>query len=188
MRRSERFSGSTWKRFPGDRGTARFDFAHHDAIDRAVLDQLEDRVNAVIWSNSPVQTRVMSFDAAREAAYGPLWGSTATVRVLSMAGDFPWNSWRHPRGSDRYRLLRIVSEQGSPPAAADQRLPVLLPMPTCGTLTSPCGTAGRLKVTREQVLDRMEGLLTQQKRLSEGLRSWNKNWRRRPVLISPRGR
>ena len=149
----------------------RFDFAHHDAIDRAVLDQLEDRVNAVIWSNSPVQTRVMSFDAAREAGAMALFGEKYgdEVRVLSMAGDFSVElcGGTHVAQTGDIGLLRIVSEQGI--ASGVRRIEAVTGPAAHAYLRDDDvalrNAAGRLKVTREQVLDRMEGLLTQQKAL-----------------------
>ena len=149
----------------------RFDFAHHDAIDRAVLDQLEDRVNAVIWSNSPVQTRVMSFDAAREAGAMALFGEKYgdEVRVLSMAGDFSVElcGGTHVAQTGDIGLLRIVSEQGI--ASGVRRIEAVTGPAAHAYLRDADvalrNAAGRLKVTREQVLDRMEGLLTQQKAL-----------------------
>ena len=149
----------------------RFDFAHHDAIDRAVLDQIEDRVNAVIWSNSPVQTRVMSFDAARDAGAMALFGEKYgdEVRVLSMAGDFSVElcGGTHVTQTGDIGLLRIVSEQGI--ASGVRRIEAVTGPAAHAYLRDADvalrSAAGRLKVSREQVLERMEGLLTQQKAL-----------------------
>jgi alanyl-tRNA synthetase len=149
----------------------RFDFAHHDAIDRAVLDQIEDRVNAVIWSNSPVQTRVMSFDAARDAGAMALFGEKYgdEVRVLSMAGDFSVElcGGTHVAQTGDIGLLRIVSEQGI--ASGVRRIEAVTGPAAHAYLRDADvalrSAAGRLKVSREQVLERMEGLLTQQKAL-----------------------
>jgi alanyl-tRNA synthetase len=149
----------------------RFDFAHHDAIDRATLDQIEDRVNAVIWSNSPVQTRVMSFDAARDAGAMALFGEKYgdEVRVLSMAGDFSVElcGGTHVAQTGDIGLLRIVSEQGI--ASGVRRIEAVTGPAAHAYLRDADvalrSAAGRLKVSREQVLERMEGLLTQQKAL-----------------------
>ena len=64
----------------------RFDFSHGKALTAEELAQIEAEVNAVIRQNSPVETRVMAPDDAREmgaqALFGEKYGDE--VRVVSM--------------------------------------------------------------------------------------------------------
>ena len=64
----------------------RFDFSHGKALTAEELAQIEAEVNAVIRQNTPVETRVMAPDDAREmgaqALFGEKYGDE--VRVVSM--------------------------------------------------------------------------------------------------------
>ena len=64
----------------------RFDFSHAKALSEGELVQVEDEVNAFIRQNSPVSTRIMTPDDAREigaqALFGEKYGDE--VRVVSM--------------------------------------------------------------------------------------------------------
>ncbi|MFC0340307.1 alanine--tRNA ligase [Paracoccus niistensis] len=64
----------------------RFDFSHSKALSAEELAQVEAEVNAVIRQNTPVETRVMAPDDAREmgaqALFGEKYGDE--VRVVSM--------------------------------------------------------------------------------------------------------
>ncbi|MBZ0129937.1 MAG: alanine--tRNA ligase [Rhodobacteraceae bacterium] len=64
----------------------RFDFSHQKAMSAAELAQVEAEVNAYIRQNAPVETRIMTPDAARDlgaqALFGEKYGDE--VRVVSM--------------------------------------------------------------------------------------------------------
>ena len=64
----------------------RFDFSHAKALTDDELSRVEDEVNAFIRQNSPVETRIMAPDEARElgaqALFGEKYGDE--VRVVSM--------------------------------------------------------------------------------------------------------
>lgn len=64
----------------------RFDFSHTKALSAAELTQVADEVNAYIRQNTPVETRIMTPDDAREigaqALFGEKYGDE--VRVVSM--------------------------------------------------------------------------------------------------------
>ena len=64
----------------------RFDFSHSKALTAAELDSVEEEVNAFIRQNAPVETRIMTPDAARDlgaqALFGEKYGDE--VRVVSM--------------------------------------------------------------------------------------------------------
>ncbi len=64
----------------------RFDFSHSKALSAAELSRVADQVNAFIRQNSPVETRIMTPDDARDigaqALFGEKYGDE--VRVVSM--------------------------------------------------------------------------------------------------------
>ncbi|MFT5868769.1 MAG: alanyl-tRNA synthetase [Paracoccaceae bacterium] len=64
----------------------RFDFSHSKGLSAAELTQVEAEVNAFIRQNAPVETRIMTPDAARDlgaqALFGEKYGDE--VRVISM--------------------------------------------------------------------------------------------------------
>jgi alanyl-tRNA synthetase len=64
----------------------RFDFSHGQALSPDQLRKVEDEVNAFIRQNAPVETRIMTPDAARalgaQALFGEKYGDE--VRVVSM--------------------------------------------------------------------------------------------------------
>lgn len=66
----------------------RFDFSHPKALTDDEIRQIEAQVNAMIWQNSEVTTRLMDKDSAVEAGAMALFGEKYDdeVRVLSM-GD-----------------------------------------------------------------------------------------------------
>ncbi len=67
----------------------RFDFSHSKALTTQELDDVAAQVNAYIWQNSPVETRIMTPDDARElgaqALFGEKYGDE--VRVVAMGRE-----------------------------------------------------------------------------------------------------
>lgn len=64
----------------------RFDFSHSKALSPSELDSVAQEVNSYIWQNTPVDTRIMTPDDARDlgaqALFGEKYGDE--VRVVSM--------------------------------------------------------------------------------------------------------
>jgi len=67
----------------------RFDFSHSKAVTREEIAAIERKVNAVVWRNTPVDTRLMTADEAIAAGAMALFGEKYgdTVRVLRMGDD-----------------------------------------------------------------------------------------------------
>ncbi len=67
----------------------RFDFSHGEPVSDAQIEAIESLVNEVVRQNEPVETSVMSPDAAIEAGALALFGEKygEEVRVLSMGRD-----------------------------------------------------------------------------------------------------
>ncbi|MFH1464251.1 MAG: alanine--tRNA ligase [Pseudomonadota bacterium] len=92
----------------------RFDFSHHKPVTRDQLLEVEDRVQARILMNEPVQTNLMGIEAARasgaQALFGEKYGEQ--VRVVSAAGTRELCGGTHARRTGDIGLFRIESETG----------------------------------------------------------------------------
>jgi alanyl-tRNA synthetase len=92
----------------------RFDFTHGKPMSADEIRRVEDFVNERVLGNSPVQTEVLSIEAARkrgammifEEKYGDV------VRMLSMADSVELCGGTHARATGDIGLFKIVSEQG----------------------------------------------------------------------------
>ena len=91
----------------------RFDFSHFSALTPEEIVKIENRVNEVIMSASPVVTEVMAIEDAKKkgamALFGEKYGDT--VRVVS-AGDFSTElcGGTHVSNTGNIGLFRIVTE------------------------------------------------------------------------------
>ncbi len=93
----------------------RFDFSHDAAVSAAEIGAIEEIVNGHIRANAPVETAVMSYDAARESGAMALFGEKYgdEVRVLKV-GEFSVElcGGTHVSRAGDIGLFRIVSESG----------------------------------------------------------------------------
>ena len=93
----------------------RFDFSHFEAIPYEVLKQIEQKVNAKIFSNLDIETAEMAIDAARAkgamALFGEKYGDT--VRVVTM-GDYSVElcGGTHLKNTAEAGMFKIMSETG----------------------------------------------------------------------------
>ncbi|TNF01443.1 MAG: alanine--tRNA ligase [Gammaproteobacteria bacterium] len=94
----------------------RFDFSHFEAVKPEQLKAIEQRVNAEIRRNTPVQTDICDMDSAREkgamALFGEKYGDE--VRVLTMGEGFSVElcGGTHVSRTGDIGLLKITSEAG----------------------------------------------------------------------------
>lgn len=91
----------------------RFDFTHHEAVGRELLDQIEDQVNAWIITNLPVQAVEMEFKQAREAGARALFTEkygdiVRTVQVEGVSMELCGGT--HCGSTGEIGSLRILSE------------------------------------------------------------------------------
>lgn len=92
----------------------RFDFSHHQPVTPKQKQEIEARVNAAVWSNDPVETKLMSQDEAvasgAMALFGEKYGDE--VRVVSAGFSTELCGGTHVAHTGDIGPFRIVSEVG----------------------------------------------------------------------------
>lgn len=93
----------------------RFDFSHFEAINSAVLRQIEQSVNAEIRKNAQINTQLMSLDDARSSGAMALFGEKYgdEVRVVKI-GEFSTElcGGTHAKQTGDIGFFKIISESG----------------------------------------------------------------------------
>lgn len=154
----------------------RFDFSHLEAVTAAELAEIETIVNRHIRANTPVVTRVMSIEDAREtgaaAQFGEKYGDT--VRVLSMGMDdfsVEFCGGTHAARTGDLGLLKIASESGI--AAGIRRIEAVVGQSALDFVAAEeqtlKGIASSLKGNTENVAEKVEQLQSRSKQLEKEL-------------------
>ncbi len=151
----------------------RFDFSHFEAVTPAQIKALEERVNQEIRNNTAVCTEVTDIETAKEkgamALFGEKYGDQ--VRVLTMADGFSVElcGGIHAERTGDIGLFKITSEGGV--AAGVRRIEALTGVAAWNWLN---GAEEQLKQamslvkgTRDNVLDKLQALLDQQRSLEK---------------------
>ncbi len=93
----------------------RFDFSHNEGLSGAQIAEIEANVNAMIWQNDAVQTKIMTPDAAIKAGAMALFGEKYgdEVRVLSMGAGYSVElcGGTHVEYAGEIGAFKIISEQ-----------------------------------------------------------------------------
>ncbi len=153
----------------------RFDFSHFEAIKPAQLKQLEDIVNREIRANTAVETQETDIETARAkgamALFGEKYGDR--VRVLSMGGGFSVElcGGTHVSRTGDIGLFKITSEGGT--AAGIRRIEAVTGAAAFSYLNSADEqlkeAAQLLKGSRDNLLDKLSGLLERNRQLEKEL-------------------
>ncbi len=151
----------------------RFDFSHFEAVTPAQIKALEERVNQEIRNNTAVCTEVTDIEVAKEkgamALFGEKYGDQ--VRVLSMADGFSVElcGGIHAERTGDIGLFKITSEGGV--AAGVRRIEALTGVAAwnwmAGAEEQLKQAMGLVKGTRDNVLDKLQALLDQQRSLEK---------------------
>ena len=151
----------------------RFDFSHFEAVTPAQIKALEERVNQEIRNNTAVCTEVTDIETAKEkgamALFGEKYGDQ--VRVLSMADGFSVElcGGIHAERTGDIGLFKITSEGGV--AAGVRRIEALTGAAAWNWLTGAeeqlKQAMGLVKGTHDNVLDKLQALLDQQRSLEK---------------------
>jgi alanyl-tRNA synthetase len=159
----------------------RFDFSHPKPISAEELERVEDIANDYVLANSPVTTRVMALDEARASGARALFGEKYgdEVRVVAM-GDSGGNAmgWSvelcggtHVRRTGDIGLISVVGESGV--AGGVRRIEALTANTARANLNALSrlakATASELRVTTDDMPNRLAALLDERKRLEREL-------------------
>ena len=159
----------------------RFDFVHTKPVSEQEMAQVEDIANAIVLQNTPVETRLMGVDEAKDAGARALFGEKYgdEVRVVSMGlpegNGLGWSvelcGGTHVRRTGDIGLVSIVAE--SAVGAGVRRIEALT-----GTAARHRGNAsvavvnaaaGLLRAGNHEVLERIAALQEQLKRSEKAL-------------------
>ncbi len=155
----------------------RFDFSHFEPTSRHQIDEIEDIVNREIRANLVVSCTVMPYEAAIKAGalafFGDKYGDR--VRVAKM-GDFSTElcGGTHIQATGQIGLLKITNE--SSVAAGVRRIEAVVGSQGVHYLRRLDGDvsklAGLLKTTPFDIIDRVEKLLDQVKKLEKDVQKY----------------
>ena len=162
----------------------RFDFSHQKPVSPDEMSQIEEMVNEIVLQNGPVETRIMAVDDAIEAGAMALFGEKYgdEVRVVSMGealrGDKAGKTYSvelcggtHVSRTGDVGVMTIVSE--SAVAAGVRRIEALTGKEARAYLQMQDHrvreAAGILKVAPNDLLDRLEVLVADRRKLEKEL-------------------
>ncbi|MDN3955469.1 alanine--tRNA ligase [Sporolactobacillus laevolacticus] len=150
----------------------RFDFSHFGQVTDDELQQVEQLINEKIWDQLPVTTKEMPIDDAKKlgaiALFGEKYGKI--VRVVN-AGDYSLElcGGCHVKNTAELGLFTIVSEGGI--GAGTRRIEALTGQKAFEKMNQDKlqmkGIAASLKVTPDQLPERIDALLQQIKNLEK---------------------
>ncbi|QGZ31781.1 alanine--tRNA ligase [Stutzerimonas stutzeri] len=153
----------------------RFDFSHFEAIKPEQLKALEDKVNAEIRGNSPVEIEETDIETAKSkgamALFGEKYGDQ--VRVLTMGGGFSVElcGGTHVKRTGDIGLFKIISEGGV--AAGVRRIEAVTGEQALAYLNGAeeqlKEAAALVKGSRENLLDKLGAMLERNRQLEKEL-------------------
>jgi len=162
----------------------RFDFSHTKSVSEEEIANIERLANAIILQNSPVETRLMGVEEAKEAGAMALFGEKYgdEVRVVSMGtaheGENAGKTYSmelcggtHVRSTGEIGLVKVVGE--SAVASGVRRLEALTADGARAYLDEQDKTvkaiADRLKVAPRDAASRVDALIEERKQLEKQL-------------------
>jgi len=160
----------------------RFDFSHPKPVSATEIAEVEERANAIVLQNAPVETHLMALEDALESGAMALFGEKYSdeVRVVSMGegpagANKPWSvelcGGTHVERTGDIGVVKIIAESAS--AAGVRRIEAL----TAGGARSYLGAqdnrmkeaAATLRVRPEDVVERIKALMDERKNLERQL-------------------
>lgn len=159
----------------------RFDVSHPMGMTAEQLQTVEDLVNAEIWANTEVVTRLMDLDAARASGARALFGEKYDdeVRVVSMGrpngNKIPFSvelcGGTHVKRTGEIGLFKIVGE--SAVGSGIRRVEAVAGATALAYLQEQEDrlqeAAGLLKANTHEVVDRVKSLMDEKKKLEQEL-------------------
>jgi len=153
----------------------RFDFSHHQPVSEDERKTIEARVNAAIWANDVVETKLMTQDEAvasgAMALFGEKYGDE--VRVVSAAFSTELCGGTHVKRTGDIGVFRIVSEVGI--AAGVRRIEAVTGEAAYQSFVADADAlnkaASLVKVRPNEVVDAVKTLQTKLKDAEKELQS-----------------
>jgi alanyl-tRNA synthetase len=162
----------------------RFDFAHSKPMSPEELAAVEGMANAYVLQNSPVETRLMALEDARETGARALFGEKygEEVRVVSMGepdakgkANKAWSvelcGGTHVARTGDIGLIRVTGESAS--AAGVRRIEALTAQGARDYLAQQDQRvrelAGALRAKPEDVVDRVKALIEERRQMEREL-------------------
>ncbi|WP_339950371.1 alanine--tRNA ligase [uncultured Albimonas sp.] len=160
----------------------RFDISHGGPISAEELADVEREVNARIRACTPVETRVMPIDEARQSGARALFGEKYgdEVRVVSMGGtdqgeNHPWSielcGGTHVRNTGQIGFLKVLREEGA--AAGVRRIEAVAHEAAEAYVARQSGivskAASALSATPDEIVGRIEALSAERRGLERDL-------------------
>lgn len=150
----------------------RFDFANPSAVSSEALARIEDEVNAKILSGEPIGCASLTLADARKAGATMLFGEKYpdVVRMVSI-GEFSKElcGGTHLTNSGQIGLLKIVGEESV--AAGTRRITALTGRAALKNVRQTQAVASRtaamLRVSLDEVVDRVDALLKEVRQLKK---------------------
>ena len=153
----------------------RFDFSHHQPISESQRAEIEATVNAAVWGNDAVETKLMTQDEAvasgAMALFGEKYGDE--VRVVSAGFSTELCGGTHVSRTGDIGLFRIISETGI--AAGVRRIEAVTGQAAYQTYVADAeslnAVAGKMKVRTFEAVDGVLSLQTKLKEAEKSLQS-----------------
>jgi len=154
----------------------RFDFNHFQQISKEELEKIEATVNAAIWANHAVETKLMSQEEALASGAMALFGEKYgdEVRVVTAGFSTELCGGTHVSRTGDIGPFRIISESGI--AAGVRRIEALTGQAAYASLIADVGVlneaAACLKVRPMEIVDAVRALQEKLKAAERELQAW----------------
>jgi alanyl-tRNA synthetase len=165
-----------------DADVLRFDFTHHQAVDKETLHEIELAVNRLIDHRQKVWSQEMYIDEARKPGVMMLFGEKYPERVRVVGiGVCEGNSKElcggtHVRNTTEIRCFKIISEESV--SAGVRRITALTGMKAVEKAQSESAIvhhlATTLKIPAEEIPAKVESLMEQVKKLQKQVKTAGK--------------
>ncbi|MDR2117680.1 MAG: alanine--tRNA ligase [Planctomycetaceae bacterium] len=158
-----------------DNDLLRFDFTHHQAVDRKMLHKIEEEVNQLILAAAEVICREMPIEEARKTGAMMLFGEKYpdNVRVVQIGNSKELCGGTHLTNSSQVGFFKIIAEESV--SAGTRRITALTgKKATEKVLTDSVilqQAAATLKIPVNEIPEKIELLTDQIKKLQKQLQS-----------------
>jgi alanyl-tRNA synthetase len=163
-------------------GRLRFDFSHQKPMTADEIAEVENRANAIVLQNAPVETRLMALEDAMQsgamALFGEKYGDEVRVVAMGDAGPAANKAWSvelcggtHVKRTGDIGLVKVLAESAS--ASGVRRIEALTADAARTYLSQQEGRireiASALHVRPEDVAERVKALVDERKQLERQL-------------------